>query len=100
MEFLIQKTHIKFYSYNDSLTQFVYDRKNTKLNLITIIKQTKVPLANPTDTASQGCRKPLFELNHGGPVASPGYDQALAHYEKVNEKFKERHNHTPMRARR
>ena len=43
----------KFGSHNGSLTQYRHHCKNTKIKLITMIKQRRVRLANPTTTVSQ-----------------------------------------------
>ena len=45
-------------SHNGSLT---HHSENTKFRLIILIKQRRVLLANPTNTASQNWRKPLIE---------------------------------------
>ena len=43
----------KFGSHNGSLTLSMHHSENTKIKLITIIKQRRVLLANPTNTAIQ-----------------------------------------------
>ena len=55
-----------FKIHNGSLTQSMHHNDNTKIKLITMMKQRRVLLANPTNTANQQERKPLVEPRHGG----------------------------------